>query len=252
MIITIGNTKKIHHNFRTSDGSLPVGFANPKIKIVDGANEILEPTAMTVISNGQCFYSFDTTDETAANVTCYFICDADEVEAKEDSRTLDIDLITGDLNNLDAAISDVETKIDTIIGYIDTEIAAIQSALTTIQGYTDQVEGYTDTVETSLTTLLARLTAARAGYLDRIPNIAITGAGNIAHTITISEEDLTPIDDVQVWVTTDVGGSNIIASGRTNASGEIILNLDAGTYYQWSSKSGTNFTNPKTITVSEE
>ena len=53
-----------------------------------------------------------------------------------------------------------------------------------------------------------------------------------------------PIADADVWVSTDSLGSNVVASGRTNASGEITFYLDSGTVYVWRQKSGWNFTNP--------
>jgi hypothetical protein len=76
------------------------------------------------------------------------------------------------------------------------------------------------------------------------------GAGTILHTYTITDSaDGTPIDGVEVWVSTDAAGSNVIASGYTNSSGVVSFMLDAGTYYFWRKRSGYNFTNPDTETV---
>ena len=50
-------------------------------------------------------------------------------------------------------------------------------------------------------------------------------------------------------VTTDEAGTNVVASGTTNTSGQVVFYLDAGTYYVWREKSGWNFTNPDTETV---
>ena len=54
----------------------------------------------------------------------------------------------------------------------------------------------------------------------------------------------TPIDGAAVWVTTDSAGTDVIASGTTNDSGEVTFYLDAGTKYIWRSRSGFNFDNP--------
>jgi len=50
-------------------------------------------------------------------------------------------------------------------------------------------------------------------------------------------------------VTSDAAGLTVLASGRTNASGEVKFYLDAGTVYVWRQKAGWNFTNPDTEVV---
>jgi len=77
-----------------------------------------------------------------------------------------------------------------------------------------------------------------------------SGAGTIQHTYTVTDSsDGMPIDGVEVWVSTDAAGVNVIASGHTNSSGIVIFMLDAGTYYFWRKLSGYNFTNPDTEIV---
>lgn len=76
------------------------------------------------------------------------------------------------------------------------------------------------------------------------------GAGAISWTYTLTRSDTSaPIADAAVWVTSDEAGTNVIASGRTNASGQITFMLDAGDIYVWRAKSGWNFTNPDQETV---
>lgn len=72
------------------------------------------------------------------------------------------------------------------------------------------------------------------------------GAGAVAHAYTVTEDDeVTPIADVTVWVTTDEEGTNIVASGTTDDNGLVTFYLDASTtYYFWGKKAGWNFTNP--------
>lgn len=76
-----------------------------------------------------------------------------------------------------------------------------------------------------------------------------TGAITWTYTLTRSDNDL-PIADAEVWITTDVTGQNVIASGRTNQNGMVTFYLDAGTVYVWRQKSGFTFTNPDTEVVS--
>ena len=74
----------------------------------------------------------------------------------------------------------------------------------------------------------------------------VVGPGAIAkvYTITNSVTGL-PLADVNVWATTDLAGLNTVASGVTNAIGQITFFFDSGvTYYMWRQKDGFTFTNP--------
>lgn len=75
------------------------------------------------------------------------------------------------------------------------------------------------------------------------------GAGAISTTVTVTVSGL-PRDGVEVWLTTDSAGLNVVASGISDAMGHITFMLDAGTYYAWKQLSGINFTNPETLVVS--
>jgi len=81
--------------------------------------------------------------------------------------------------------------------------------------------------------------------------IAGPGAGAGANTVnyTLTNEASAPIVDADVWVTSDLAGTSILASGRTNSSGIVTFFLDAGTVYVWRQKPGVNFTNPETKAV---
>jgi len=77
------------------------------------------------------------------------------------------------------------------------------------------------------------------------------GSGAIAFTYTLtSSVDDAPIADADVWATSDVAGNTILASGRTDSDGKVTFYLDAGTVYIFRQKSGWNFSNPDTETVS--
>ena len=101
-------------------------------------------------------------------------------------------------------------------------------------------------------------TAGKAGYiLGTYLDQAVStmnqspGAGAIEFTYTLTNaDDATPIANADVWATSDLAGNTIIASGTTDASGIVTFWLDAGTVYIWRAKSGWNFTNPDTETVS--
>ena len=74
------------------------------------------------------------------------------------------------------------------------------------------------------------------------------GSGAIAKTLTI-DDGTNPLDGVYVKITSDQAGTHTVASGTTNAFGNVTFQLDAGTYYAWCQRAGTNFSNPTTVTV---
>ena len=75
------------------------------------------------------------------------------------------------------------------------------------------------------------------------------GTGNIKKTYTVKDSNGNPMDGVDVWVTTDLTGINIVASSVTDVHGQVYFWLSAGTYYVFSQKAGYNFDNPDTEVV---
>jgi len=76
------------------------------------------------------------------------------------------------------------------------------------------------------------------------------GPGAITFTYTLTNSDGgAPIPGADVWASTDITGNYIVASGVTDASGEVIFYLDAGTYYIWRQLAGWDFVNPDTEVV---
>ena len=78
----------------------------------------------------------------------------------------------------------------------------------------------------------------------------VAGSGAITWPYTLLDALGAPISNAQVWVSTDIQGTNVIASGITNDFGIVVFYLDAGTVYIWAQRSGYNFTNPDTEVVS--
>ena len=78
--------------------------------------------------------------------------------------------------------------------------------------------------------------------IDHVQTLG-TGATTWTYTLTSSVTGL-PVADADVWVTTDLPGNNVIASGKTNANGVVTFHLDLGVVFVWRQKSGWNFTNP--------
>jgi hypothetical protein len=77
------------------------------------------------------------------------------------------------------------------------------------------------------------------------------GSGALSCTWTQKDDGDVPMDNVQVWITTDEAGANVVAGALlTNANGEVTFMLDAGTYYVWRERGGYNFSNPQTWVLS--
>lgn len=79
---------------------------------------------------------------------------------------------------------------------------------------------------------------------------SVGGVGSSSCTLTVTD-GTNPVENVEVWITTDSAGTNIIGGTLyTNSSGQVTFMLDSGgTYYIWKQKDGYNFTNPETWTV---
>lgn len=75
------------------------------------------------------------------------------------------------------------------------------------------------------------------------------GSGSTSTTVTV-DDGVNPIDGVDVWISTDSAGTNVVARGSTGALGTVVFMLDAGTYYAWKQLAGYDFTNPQSFTVS--
>lgn len=103
--------------------------------------------------------------------------------------------------------------------------------------------------------LIVSLSPANASLADSFAAViaampVAAGSGTIAHTYTVtSSVDASPVAEVQVSVSTDPAGTNIVASGYTDSFGQVIFYLDPGTYYFWRSKDRWTFANPDTEVV---
>lgn len=115
-------------------------------------------------------------------------------------------------------------------------------------------------------------TAAEANALGPV-SIIVTGAGAIqqnleyvvqqrnpnaiSFTYTVTNVSTgAPLEGVEVTITTDSAGNNVIWNGDTDTLGVArddegrLPYLDPGTYFMWSQKAGYSFSNPDTEVVS--
>jgi len=83
-------------------------------------------------------------------------------------------------------------------------------------------------------------------FIDAAISSAVcSGPGAAPYVITINDPGGNPLDGVNVWISTDLAGVNVIANGFTDSFGNVTFMLDAGTYYAWKQLAGYSFTNPQ-------
>lgn len=115
-------------------------------------------------------------------------------------------------------------------------------------------------------------TAAEADTIGVVA-VRVTGAGAVQQNLEYTVQQRNPLaiaftytvtnantgaklEGVQVFITTDVAGNNVIWSGNTDSLGVArdslarLPYLDPGTYYFWSQLAGFSFSNPDTEVVS--
>jgi hypothetical protein len=171
----------------------------------------------------------------------------------------DIVTVLADIAAIELSQSGEESGIGTISGNITTILSDIASILSsqsgeesdigTIQSDVATIKDDVATIKNDEATIKASQTEEESDIDSILSRVPIIGPGAIVWTYTLTESG-NGIADVDVWVTTDVAGTNIIASGKTDQNGQVTFYLDAGVVYVWSAKSGWNFDNPDQEVVS--
>lgn len=155
------------------------------------------------------------------------------------------------VNETPISVADIDARIDARLAAINLD----HLMKTAVADNNDM------TTEVPDGTVLSNIMTAGSDTSDFVPSTdslesigtPIAGALEITYTVKEDDEDTgDPIEGVEVWITTDEAGTNVIWSGTTDASGVAREAgnskpfLDAGTYYFWRKKSHYNFTNPDT------
>lgn len=165
-----------------------------------------------------------------------------------ENKTTVNQLANTDINNVNSVLSSVavsvmsagavtfsdETSLDSKIIGLQSSVAALPTSVQNADAVWDEA-------------LSGHVTTGTAG--KKLTDLSSSGGGAISTTVTVTVSGL-PRDGVEVWVTTDAAGTNLVANGVTDALGEVNFMLDAGTYYVWKQVAGVNFTNPQTMVVS--
>jgi hypothetical protein len=173
---------------------------------------------------------------------------------------------TGTVNSLPDAVAGAASGV-AIVGSAMTLTGAYDAAKAAAQaGALTTHDGKLDTVDANIDTLIARLTALRAGYLDNLSAGAVAQASALATVlaavlalpslgsgttplVVTATDGATPLDGVEVDVTTTSAHANPVATGVSDAFGKVTFHLDPGTYYVWVQHARYNATNPTTVVV---
>ena len=147
---------------------------------------------------------------------------------------------TGVSINASTPLADVMAKLDDAH---TTGFYAETLACTTANGY-EAGKTYTIYIEATVDSDKGAISYAfKAKRSD-------SGPGAITFTYTLTNSDGgAPIPGADVWASTDIAGNYVIASDVTDAAGQVVFYLDAGTYYIWRQLAGWDFTNPDTEVV---
>ena len=153
--------------------------------------------------------------------------------------------------NIPAAVSAVQADTTDILEDTGTEIPAAIAGLS-IPGAAPSAASVADAVWDEVissghavgNSAAVKLMAAAAGLAT-----SVAGLGAVTCNVTVTIDSV-PLQDCDVWITSDEAGTTVVAGTlQTNSSGIATFFLDAGTYYVWQQKDGYNFTNPDTLVV---
>ena len=125
----------------------------------------------------------------------------------------------------------------------DVSSLASQSSVDSISGNVNSVKSKTDQLSFTVANQVDSNALSGGGGSN-------VGSGSISYEVKITSGG-NPVDGAAVWISTDSSGNNVVAGTlSTDAMGLAEFMLDAGNYYLWVQRSGINFTNPTSITVS--
>lgn len=238
---------------------------NPTIAVadfkvdLDGAGQANVATLPTSDAAGLVTW-LPTQAETNGNVVTFLALDALGDQWEPLTISFDTAAETAIITNLDAAVSTRSTlaqadilsdatpfaggNVDAAISTRGTANAGDAMALTGV-ALTDIEDAVWDTP------IVDHLDAGSTGEALNAIGVVAFPAGAISYTYTVTNSVTTlPVEGVDIWVSTDLAGTNIIWRGTTDAFGvarDVNNNLpalDAGTYYFWKQKSGFVTTNP--------
>ncbi len=180
----------------------------------------------------------------------------DAIKAKTDNLPSD----PADESSLEAAITAAVSALATAAN-----LAAAKAVVDAIKAKTDNLptdpadesslEAAIAAAQSTLEVVIAQSEAnIRGADNDDLKDISdeigiLYGGGPIEKEVSVTDGS-NPLEGATVWLTSDEAGENTVASGTTDAFGNVTFYLDAGTYWAWKKLAGYKFTNPEEMAVS--
>lgn len=147
------------------------------------------------------------------------------------------------LANLDVAVSTRATGTNQLLS-TDTRLDNLDAKISTRASQ----ESVTAIPTSPLLSNDARLNNLDTTISSRATQTSVNsgfGSGKTKWTYTLTLADnVTPIPNANIWITSDIEGNNIISSTVTDSYGQANFAVDKGTVYVWCAKTGYKFNNP--------
>ncbi len=257
--VTVGtNNDKTGYALTVAYDAAKTAASQASVNTIDGiVDAILEDTGTTLPGTLTTMSGYIDTEVAAIKAkTDNLPSDPADQSAVEAAITAAHSTTNGKIDAILADTNELQTdwknggRLDLLIdGILEDTGTTLPATLTTIEGKVDTVDGIVDSILADTNEL--QTDWHDGGRLDLLlDNCQVAGTGAITWPYTVTDGDGNPVEGCYVWVTSDVAGTNILASGTTNSSGVVTFCLDSGTVYVWRKKSGYNATNPDTETVS--
>jgi hypothetical protein len=144
----------------------------------------------------------------------------------------------------DAFAGSAGDKVQLIVHCLGIDTTYLEVLLSSVGGDISALQTDCASIDDNIDAMQSDIGAIRA------KTDTLGGAGAITFTYTLTDATTgQPITDADVWVTSDLAGNFVLASGKTDQVGVVEFMLEAGTVYIWRQKTGYNFTNPDQETV---
>ena len=239
------------YKFKVAYTKLGVGTAPgvaPTCTVVDADDNILanaQPTTALANMTGVYLYSYNGADGLD---TIALFHTTDLTMDQPDLYSYTSDFIT----DLTDAMTIVDGIVDDILVDTGTDGVLIADDAITSDAFDEATAFPVESADAGATEI-ARVGAdgdTLETLSDQLDGVSTLGVGAFEWDYILKDNLGAFISDADIWVTSDVGGTTLLASGRTDVAGNVTFWLDAGaTVYVWGQKSGYNFDNPDTEVV---
>jgi hypothetical protein len=142
----------------------------------------------------------------------------------------------------------VQSHASNIYSLLSDVDSNFQSRVPKLVATNSQLSDAQSDLKSAINGITVNLTASDISDIASAVIGAIIGSGAVQVTLT-AKDGVDLLEGVDIWVTTDAAGLDIVARGYSNTLGVLTVYLDPGSYFVWKQLSGFTFVNPEQITV---